>query len=100
MSDQLFARSLALAGANEQAEFLNEFCSTLMGVCKGKEGNQVWYIAEHLDKSAADLLKEIAEHREYHAAEYKKDQLRRDELRREIWDLEKQLKAKREQDND
>lgn len=97
----LIARALAAGESQDQADFFNEFCSTLMAICKGKEGSQLWYIAEKLDQSAADMLKELVETRAYHKAEYHKDTLRRDELRREVWALEEKLRtlaAQKEED--
>jgi hypothetical protein len=96
----LYAKALAAAGGREQAEFFNDFCSELVGICGRAEGSQLWHIAEHLDASAAKMLKELADTREYHKAEYQKDTLRRDELRREIWAVEKELREKQERNND
>lgn len=93
MSDNVLAGALACADARVQADFFNEFCSTLKAVCKGREGSQLWHIAEKLDQSTAEMFKELAETRAYHKAEYVKDTLRRDELRQEIWKLEEQRKA-------
>jgi hypothetical protein len=94
--NDLFADALASADASVQADFFNRFAECLKSICKGREGTQLWHIAEKLDKGAADLMKELVETRDYHKAEYEKDTLRRDDLRREIWDLEAKLKALRE----
>jgi hypothetical protein len=96
MNGTWMARALAAAESQEQADFFNEFCSSLMGICKGREGSQIWYIAEKLDKSAADVLEELVKTRVYHAEEYRKDTLRRDELRKDIYALEAKLRELRE----
>ena len=96
MSTNLFARALAGAESQEQADFFNEFCSSMMGICKGREGMQLWYVGEKLDESAAKMLRELADLRDYHKAEYVKDTLRRDDLRREIHQLEDRARALKE----
>jgi hypothetical protein len=82
------AMGLALAPADEQADFINAFCSALVGVCKKNEGTQIWYMARSLDAGAEALMRELCQTREYHREQYRQDTLKRDELEERIRLLE------------
>lgn len=54
MSD-LFARALAEADDETQAEFFNEFAKHLKLCCKGRAETQIHYIADHMDSNGREL---------------------------------------------
>lgn len=61
MSIDIFADALACADAEAQGQFINNFARSLKMVCKGKEQNQLCYIADHLDENGRELIKDLQE---------------------------------------
>lgn len=90
--------ALASADAKVQAEFLDNFCSSLVGLCKRNEGMQIWYIAAELKQGTIDLFKHLISDHEYHVTTYNQHKYDNDKLRKEeqeirgrIHELEKKL---------
>lgn len=61
VSTDIFAHALACADAESQAQFINNFSRSLKIVCKGKEQNQLCYIADSLDENGREVIKELQE---------------------------------------
>jgi hypothetical protein len=91
--NHVFADALAVADGNQQAEFFNRFVQTLDCVSRngngGGIGQQEYYIAERISVETARFFERVADTHKYHREEFQKETFRRDELRRELWDLER-----------
>lgn len=96
MSRDIFASALAAAGDIEQAHFFNQFAASLKQFCKGREDNQLCYMADHLDSNARWFFKDLSEFVALNDENRPKAEIRLSELRSQQWELEKQITALQE----
>lgn len=95
----VFAEALALATADEQAAFLNEFAHCLKAACRTSQTRgwdmQTFYIAERLTPTAAALMRELADTYTHLDAEANEPVLRR--KCEELATLEAAIKARQQE---
>lgn len=97
MSDALFVRALAESDAETQGKFINEFYRLLKVACKGRDGNQLCYIADYLDSNGREFLKELIQFADMSVETRAKLETGIQELYRQKHDLEKDVLSLQEQ---
>lgn len=93
--NNIFAHALAAADSNCQAEFFNEFYRHLKLISKGRQENQLSYIADSLDENGREFAASLSEFAKLSVEARSKIEQEMSELYRQRRELEEEVAAMR-----
>lgn len=92
----IFSTALAQANSEEQGKFFNDFSRVLIASCGSRAESQLCYIADALDSNSRKLVTDLAEFIRMNEESRPKYEKSLSEMRREKYEIEKQIAELRE----